>query len=316
MARLAGSDVERRRRSDRRASARTRDAAVTLPARQGADVAAAAQLACLLEASAPKPGNVSPFASFRDATYEDFLASAAAIGPALAAAGERSLGATIRTAIEATARWAPSNTNLGLVLLLAPLARAALRPGDQPLRAQLAATLAHTTVADARDAYVAIRSVAPGGLGRASEQDVAGTPTATLRDAMALARDRDAIAREYASDFETTFEIGAPGLRRALSDGLVWREAVVEVYLALLATSPDTHIARKLGTDAAVTVQRRARAVLTAGAVRTTPGRDATAALDRELRDEANTLNPGATADLTGAAIYVVLLEGGWRGRP
>src|SRR5439155_1425891 len=82
--------------------------------------------------------------------------------------------------------------------------------------------------ADAGDAYVAIRSVAPGGLGRASEQDVAGTPTATLRDAMALARDRDAIAREYATDFETTFEIGAPGLRRALFDGLVWREAVVE----------------------------------------------------------------------------------------
>src|SRR5216110_1275838 len=316
MARLAGSDVERRRRSDRRASARTRDAAVTLPARQAEDVAAAAQLACLLEASAPKPGNVSPLAGFRDASYEDFLASAAAIGPALAAAGERSLGATIRTAIEATARWAPSNTNLGLVLLLAPLARAALRPGDQPLRAQLAATLADTTVADARDAYVAIRSVAPGGLGRASDQDVAGTPTATLRDAMALARYRDAIAREYASDFETTFEIGSPGLRRALSDGLAWREAVVEVYLALLAASPDTHIARKLGIDAAVRVQRSARAVLNVGGVRTMVGRDAIAALDRELRDEANTLNPGATAVRRGAAIYVVLLEGGWRGRP
>jgi len=279
-------------------------------------VAAAAQLACLLEASAPKPGNVSPFASFRDATYEDFLASAAAIGPALAAAGERSLGATIRAAVAATARWAPSNTNLGLVLLLAPLARAALRPGPGSLRVQLAATLADTTVADARDAYVAIRSAAPGGLGRASEQDIAGTPTATLRDAMALARDRDAIAREYATDFETTFETSAPGLRRALSDGLAWREAVVEVYLTLLAASPDTHIVRKLGTDAGVTVQRRARAVLDAGGVRTRAGRDATAALDRELRDEANTLNPGATADLTGASIYVVLLEGGWRGSP
>jgi triphosphoribosyl-dephospho-CoA synthase len=283
---------------------------------QAADVAAAAQLACLLEASAPKPGNVSPFASFRDATYEDFLASAAAIGPALAAAGERSLGATIRAGVEATARWAPSNTNLGLVLLLVPLARAALRPGHEPLRAQLAATLADTTVADARDAYVAIRAAAPGGLGRASQQDVAGTPTVTLREAMALARERDAIAREYATDFETTFEIGAPALRRARSDGLAWRDAIVEVYLTLLAASPDTHVVRKLGTDAGVTVQRRARAVLDAGGVRTTAGRDATAALDRELRDEANALNPGATADLTGAAIYVVLLEGGWRGRP
>jgi triphosphoribosyl-dephospho-CoA synthase len=290
---------------------------VTPPApRQAEDVAAAAQLACLLEASAPKPGNVSPYASFRNATYADFLASAAAIGPAFAAVDERSLGATIRVAVEATARWVPSNTNLGLVLLLAPLARAALRPGLGALRARLAATLADTTVADARDAYVAIRLAAPGGLGRASEQDVASTPTASLRDVMALARDRDAIAREYATDFGTTFDVGAPALRRALTDRLAWQDAVVETYLTLLAAAPDTHIVRKLGTDAGVAVQGRARAVLDAGGVRTEAGRDTLAALDRELRDEGNTLNPGATADLTGAAIYVVLLEGGWRGRP
>src|SRR5439155_19369601 len=103
MARLAGSDVERRRRSDRRASARTRDAAVTLPARQAEDVAAGAQLACLLEASAPKPGNVSPFASFRDATYEDFLASAASIGQALVAAWGPLRGRTSLSGVGATA---------------------------------------------------------------------------------------------------------------------------------------------------------------------------------------------------------------------
>ena len=279
-------------------------------------VAAAAQLACLLEVSAPKPGNVSPFAGFRDASYEDFLASAAAIGPALTAVGERPLGATIRAAVEATARWAPSNTNLGLVLLLAPLARAALTPGGASLRDRLAATLAATTVADARDTYAAIRLGAPGGLGRAPDQDVAGTPTATLRDVMAMAVERDAIAREYASDFRTTFELGAPALRAALADRLPWRDAVVETYLTLLAAAPDTHIARKLGLPAAVTVQQRGRSVLDAGGVRTAAGREAIAALDGELRDEANTLNPGATADLTGAAIYLVLLEGGWRARP
>jgi len=279
-------------------------------------VAAAAQLACLLEVSAPKPGNVSPFAGFRDASYEDFLASAAAIGPALTAAGERPLGATIRAAVEATARWAPSNTNLGLVLLLAPLARAALTPGGASLRDRLAATLAATTVADARDTYAAIRLSAPGGLGRAPDQDVAGTPTATLRDVMALAVERDAIAREYASDFRSTFELGAPALRAALADRLPWRDAVVEAYLTLLGAAPDTHIARKLGLPAAITVQQRGRSVLDAGGVRTAAGREAIAALDGELRDEANTLNPGATADLTGAAIYLVLLEGGWRARP
>jgi triphosphoribosyl-dephospho-CoA synthase len=276
-------------------------------------VAAAAQLACLLEASAPKPGNVTPYASFRDATYEDFLASAAAIGPAFLLAGERPLGATIREAVEATARWAPSNTNLGLVLLFAPLARAALRPGAA-LRSRVAATLAETTVADAQDTYLAMRLAAPGGLGRVGDQDVAGTPTRTLRDVMVLAVGRDAIAREYATDFRTTFEIGAPALRRALDDDLAWRDAVVEAYLTLLASAADTHIARKLGLAAAVTVQQRGRAVLAAGGVRTAAGREAIAALDRELRDEANTLNPGATADLCGAALYAVLLEGGWRG--
>src|SRR2546428_3527056 len=120
MARLAGSDVERRRRSDRRASARTRDPAVTLPARQAEDVAAAAQLACLLEASAPKPGNVSPFASFRDATYEDFLASAAAIGPALLMAGRRAPRASHPPGAQAPPPRAPPNTHTRLVPLAPP----------------------------------------------------------------------------------------------------------------------------------------------------------------------------------------------------
>ncbi|HYT05316.1 MAG TPA: triphosphoribosyl-dephospho-CoA synthase [Gemmatimonadales bacterium] len=280
---------------------------------RGADVAVAAQLACLLEASAPKPGNVSPTSPFQDATYEDFLASAAAIGPALADAGERPLGATIRAAVEATSRWAPSNTNLGLVLLTAPLAHAALRPGDEPLRARLAATLAATTVADAGDVYAAIRLASPGGLGRVSHQDIAETPTVTLRETMGLAAERDLIAREYVTDFSATFDTAAPVLRRALAAGLSWSDAIVETYLTLLAAAPDTHIARKLGAEPAVTVQRRARVVLDAGGVRTAAGRDAIAALDRDLRNARNAMNPGATADLTGAAIFVVLLEGGWR---
>lgn len=283
------------------------------PAQDGAEVALAVQLACLLEVSAAKPGNVSPTAAFPDASYEDFLASALAIGPAFAVAGERPLGATIRAAVEATARWVASNTNLGLVLLLAPLARAARRPGAAPLRAKLAATLAETTPADAADVYAAIRLAAPAGLGRAPEQDVSAPPTVPLRAAMALAADRDAIAREYASDFQTTFECAAPALARARGDGLGWRDATLETYLTLLAAAPDTHIARKLGFAAAAAVQDQAGAVVAAGGVRSAAGRRAIAALDQALRDPGHTRNPGATADLTAAAILVVLLQGGWR---
>jgi triphosphoribosyl-dephospho-CoA synthase len=275
-------------------------------------VAAAAQLACLLEASAPKPGNVSPAADFHDTRYEDYLASAIAIGPAIAGAGAIPLGATIRAAVEATSRWVPSNTNLGIVLLLAPLARAALEPGREPLRTRLSAVLAATTVLDAHDAYAAIRLASPGGLGRAVEQDVACEPTVTLQEAMALAAERDAIAREYATDFATTFEVGHPALRRARAAGLRWSDATLEAYLTLLAAAPDTHVARKLGAAAAADLQGRARTVLQDGGVRTSAGRDAIAALDSALRDARNTRNPGATADLTAAAIFVALVEDGW----
>ena len=277
----------------------------------GAEVAAAAQLAALLEASAAKPGNVSPGRPFHDARFEDFAASAVAIGPAISEAAVRPLGATIHAAVQATRRYTRSNTNLGIVLLLAPLARAALRGGGT-LRQKAAAVLAETTTADAAEAYAAIRLAAPGGLGRAEAEDVSATPTATLRDAMALAADRDLVAREYATGFALTFETGAPALRAARQAGLAWDEATVECFLALLAAAPDSHIARKLGAAAAAAVTRRAAEVRAAGGVRTDTGRAELAALDRELRDSTYTRNPGTTADLTAAALFVVILEDGW----
>jgi triphosphoribosyl-dephospho-CoA synthase len=275
------------------------------------EVAAAGQLACLVEAGAPKPGNVSPGRHFHDTRYEDFVASAVAIGPALAAAGRQSLGSTILHAVTATNQWTTSNTNLGIILLLAPLARAA-HHSEGALRAGVREVLAATTVADAAEVYEAIRRTRPGGLGSSASEDVSTAPTVTLRDAMALAAGRDSIAREYATDFATTFEIGVPALRAARSAGLGWSEATVETFLRLLATLPDTLIARKLGAAAAATVSRRAREVEDAGAVRTEAGREALEAFDDELRSPNNAYNPGTTADLTCAALFVVILEDGW----
>ena len=287
-------------------------AANTRGALTAADIAAAAQLACLLEASAPKPGNVSPGRHFSDARYEDFLASAASIGGPLSGAGARPLGTTIRLAIDATARWTRSNTNLGVVLLLAPLARAA--EGVAPLRDALRTVLAATSVDDAREVYAAIRQAAPGGLGRAAAQDVTDEPTMRLLDVMQLAADRDGIAREYATAFEVTFGTGAPALERARRDGLCWNDAVVETFLTLLAARPDTHVMRRGGAALAEEASRLASAALAAGGVRSPDGRRAVDDMDRALRDARHIGNPGTTADLTAAAIFVVLLGGGWRG--
>jgi len=276
---------------------------------RAADVASAVQLACLLEASAPKPGNVTPTHRFDDVGYEHFLASAAAIGPAFSLVSAQPLGRTILDAARATARWAPANTNLGIILLLAPLARAAVARTPS-LREQVGRVLTDTTVGDAADAYEAIRLARPGGVGRAAAQDVGGTPTVSLLDAMRLAAGRDAIAREYATAFATTFDVGAPTLAHARRDGLSWDDAIVECFLALLATTPDTLIARKLGPAAASSISRQAAQIRDKGGVRSTAGRAALARFDDALRGDRNVRNPGATADLTAAAIFVTLACG------
>ena len=272
------------------------------------EVTRAAQLACVLEASAEKPGNVTPSHDFEDTSYEDMLRSGLALGQELGLAGERPVGQTVLAAVRASRDAAGANTNLGIALLLAPLARAALDGGA--LRERLGEVLSALTVADARAAYEAIRLADAGGLDEPVEHDVRDEPIVTLREAMAAAAGRDTIASEYVTGYAVTFELGLPALAGALGDGLSAREAAVDVALRVLAEVPDTLIARKRGVDAAVRVADGARGVLAAGGVRSSAGEAAFASFDASLRRDGNALNPGTTADLVTAVLFVALLEG------
>jgi triphosphoribosyl-dephospho-CoA synthase len=288
----------RRRGSDPAAGAR----------RTAEAVAGAAQLACVLEASAEKPGNITPGHDFADTSYEDMLRSAIALGPELGRAAQRSVGDTVLAAVRATRRVAGANTNLGIALLLAPLARAALLEGA--LRARSEEVLAALTLDDARAAYAAIRLAGAGGLDEPVEHDVRAAPTVPLREAMAAAAQRDSVAAEYATGYAVTFDVGLPALVRALDDGLGPRAATVELYLVLLAAVPDTLVARKRGRRAAQRVSAGAASVLAAGGVRDDAGRTALEAFDASLRSDGNALNPGTTADVVTAVLFVALLEG------
>ncbi len=268
-------------------------------------VAVLAQAACLIEVSAPKPGNVTPQHAFSDTSYEDFLLSAAAIGPAFLRAGEAGVGATVLQAVEDTRRLVRTNTNLGIVLLLAPLACAA-SAGSGPLRDRVARVLRSLTQPDARDAFAAIRRASPGGLGRAADQDVRDEPTLTLREAMVLAAERDSIGREYATDYDLTFGLVVPGLREGRGAGLSWSAVALDAYLRTLAAVPDTLIARKQGRAVAESVSAGARRVLRAAG---TARASALAGFDAELRADGNRLNPGTTADLVAAGLFVALAE-------
>ena len=265
-----------------------------------------ATLACLLEASAPKPGNVHRGADFADMTFADFAVSAAAIAPAMDAAVERGVGATVLAAIQATRRLVPVNTNLGTVLLLAPLAAV---PRSQCIQAGIGDVLRQLTARDAADVYAAIRLAEPGGLGTAEQMDVAQAAPDSLVEAMAAAAERDLVARQYAQNFAPLLAQIVPWLVAGHTAGWPHTDAVIYTQLRVLEAWPDSLIARKCGLPTAERASGLAHRVLQAGR----PGDEAyyneLAELDFWMRSDGNRRNPGTTADLIAAALFVALRE-------
>jgi triphosphoribosyl-dephospho-CoA synthase len=265
------------------------------------------QLACIWEASARKPGNVHRFCDFDDVTYVDFLQAAAALAPILAAREDVRLGQMIYLAVSSSLGLTSTNTNLGIVLLLAPLARAA-RLGN--LRQELARVLSRLDVNDADWVYKAVRLAKPGGLGRVPEQDVADPPTQPLWEVMILAADRDLVARQYANGFREVFEEGAPAILKGLTETNSLEAAIVLGQLTLMALHPDTLIRRKRGLAEAQESSERAQQILAADWPNTTAGWELFRDLDGWLRADGNGRNPGTTADVIAASLFVLLQEG------
>jgi len=273
-------------------------------------IAQTAQIACILEVSAPKPGNVNRRYDFNDTRFEDFLLSAIAIRPALQSAECNDVGQIIWQAVKDTHHLVSSNTNLGIVLLLAPLAKACLQARSADvylLREELAHVLNGLTLEDARKTYAAIRLAQAGGLGRSAQADVAEEPAITLLQAMTLAQERDAIAREYVTRFTVTFEIGLHAIENGWNKAKNLPAAIVHGYLSILAQVPDTLIARKRGFETALKISQLAADILNKGGAFSEAGRQALNALDHQLRREGHSLNPGTTADLTTASLFLFL---------
>ena len=246
------------------------------------------QIACILEATARKPGNVHRFRDFDDAHYLDFILSAAAIAGPLDRAADLGVGRAILEAVVATRRLVATNTNLGMILLLAPLA--AVPPGV-PLREGVATVLAGLTVEDAALAYRAIRLARPGGLGRSeSGQDVVDEPTVTLASAMRLAADRDLVARQYANGYADIFDRLLPALAASVRSSLPLETAIIAAFLGFLAETPDTLIVRKRGEATGAEVSRKAAEVLASG----WPGNPGPLlSFDGWLRADGHARNPG-----------------------
>ena len=297
-------------------------------------LAAAFIRACTLDVTTLKPGNVSQDSPGHRMTAVQFIASAEAAAPVLCASGSR-VGRRILDAVHATRKVADCNTNLGIILLCAPIAAAAERQvgtaqvdpagarrsaaqagmthAETVLRRRLREVMAALTIADADDAFRAIALANPGGLGTVKEHDVHAAATVDLRAAMALAGERDLVARQYANDGADLFDIGL-GAWRAEVDARHHRGedaaplAMQRVYLEFLACFPDSHIARKHGLEAAQAVSRQAQGWRRRRLADAEGVQADLAKWDAQLK--AAGLNPGTSADLAVATAFLAATLG------
>jgi triphosphoribosyl-dephospho-CoA synthase len=269
-------------------------------------IRAAYQRACRLEIEAPKPGNVHLFADGHGMTAEQFIVSArVSAGPLTDT--DLPVGRRILEAIRATRESVGTNTNLGIVLLCAPLARAAETDGD--LRENLAAVLDGLDMDDARAVFEAIVLASPGGLGSSDEHDVREPPKVGLIEAMQAAAGRDRIARQYVTRFDDVFGIGLAALEVSFADGESGVWPTVSAYMAFLAAFPDSHVARKHGDETAGQVRGEAAAVKLALNEAADDAARLGLLLDFDSRLKAGKINPGTSADLTVASLFVHTLR-------
>ncbi len=267
------------------------------------------QFACEMDVQAFKPGNVSVYADGHDMTVADFRMSAQASAEPITNP-DYSLGEKIYFAVKATREAVGCNTNLGIILLCAPMLHALLnQPQAKSLRSALSEVIASTTVADADWVFRAITLASPGGLGEAKEQDVREKPQVTLTQAMVIAADKDRIAFQYKTNYKDIFDFAIFRYNDTLYrwGGSDW--AASAVFAGLLRQFPDSHIERKYGNKFTGMVAAR-MALIDRELSRTDrPERLQEMLLNTDQEFKSAGLNPGTTADLTVATVLAAYLD-------
>ena len=272
-------------------------------------LASAFQAACMAELEALKPGNVHIFADGHGMHVQDFVRSAEAAAFFIAKP-ELSVGQRIQFAVDASCKEVGCNTNLGIVLLCAPLIHARLHGRHASLRENVEQVLRELAVADAAMVFAAIVRAKPGGLGSSTEHDVHVPPTVTLLEAMRAAQARDRVAWQYANGFADIFDFGLPHYAMAVQRWQRPAWAVTLLHLGYMARYADSHIVRKYGEETASKVREEAalheQALLALENPKTYQRRLLQFDADLKLRG----INPGTSADLTVATLLAESLQG------
>lgn len=266
--------------------------------------------ACILEAAAPKAGNVHPEASFSDLSFDDFERAADVTAEELGNVTGQNVGPCMLAAIRKTRARTHTNVNLGIVLLLGPLAAV---PANESLVAGVPRILARLTDQDSAAIYEAIHHAHPAGMGRVEQGDVFSSDVLPIQQAMALSAERDSIAHQYASGFAELLGFALDRLLNWIEvSSHRWDVAIVGSQLDLLSRQPDSLIARKCGESIAREVSVAASRVLDLGWPHSPAAQQAYEKFDRQLRSNGHRLNPGTTADWIAAILFAAIRERRW----
>lgn len=279
----------------------------------------------MAELQALKPGNVHVFADGHGMTVHDFIKSADVTSNVIAVEN-LSVGERILNAVQATQNAVGMNTNLGLILLCAPLIHAAstrsmLNTQPETLRESLDRVLSKLTVHDAQLTAQAIVIANPAGLGGGAEgakidHDVHQTLTITMLEMMHSAQDRDRIAWQYTHAFVDVMEFGISRYCQAMEK---WQDrlktvndawATTAVYLGFLTRQLDTHVIRKHGHALAMQLMHEAIEIEAEYWVEDNPKLMQKKLLAWDASLKARNINPGTSADLTVASLLASGLTG------
>ena len=266
-------------------------------------LANAFKAACMAELEALKPGNVHIFADGHGMTVQDFIASAEAVSEVIALPNI-SLGERILHSVQATQNAVGINTNLGMILLCAPIVQAKLNTNGTGLQASIHAVLVNTTMEDAEACFVAIRLAKPAGLGSCDVHDVQQPADCTLQTAMQQAADFDSIARQYSNNFADVFD-GVIYYQKMLN---LWQRpawAATALHLHFMRHFLDSHIVRKQGETMAKLVQNEADEHANEFAKNFNPKNYQSALMTFDAALKKRGLNPGTSADLTVASLFL-----------
>ncbi len=293
--------------------------------------------ACEVDVQAFKPGNVSVYSEGHDMTVADFRLSAKVSSEPLCNP-DYSLGEKIYYAVKATREAVGCNTNLGIILLCAPLIQAIgqttawadiLLPaksafptslwvtqddcmdagGRATLRQAVSKVISDTTIEDADWVFKAITLASPGGLGSSDQQDVNEKASVTLLEAMEIASAKDRIALQYLTGYKDIFNFAVLRYTEGFNRWGDRNWAAAAAYVDMLSQFPDSHIERKYGDQYSERVATKMARLSEELSKTDNPEqiKPLFFSLDQELKLDG--INPGTTADMIVATVLTAFLE-------